>query len=243
MKPAQREVLRKLTDPSGIVRSKALKSLTRTKECWFKKEEEVKLLFETLFRTYWMADSALQKTTIPWIVSILQNIVTSSDQPQSLAIFWTVFNNNWSGIDRYRLNKYYTLVDTIISKISDDGLLVTSEFTLKNMLEVKRPTGLIFRLSELVVEEVQGDKRSTEAKETLCTHVVEMITHCPSLLSFDSAADVVVGFASAYPEHSGSIRKVCVDSLVSDHLPSGSRPKIAAMIQKLQCINIPPAIK
>lgn len=239
MKAAQTEVLRKLTDPSAALRNKTLKSLVHARGRWFKREEELKVLFESLFRTFWLADSSMQKVTLQGIVAVIEDLVSQTDGHPVFPLFWEVFNNNWPGIDRFRLNKYYTLVEAILSRLSDVNMTLTSDFVLRRMSEVKRPSGLVIRMADYIVRKIQDECIEESLREQLCVDVVGMISKFPLLPPFESVTEAICECVKSSPTIIERVKSTTVEILGQEKLPSGSRPILATILQH---VSLPPAL-
>ncbi|KIJ53456.1 hypothetical protein M422DRAFT_222082 [Sphaerobolus stellatus SS14] len=96
------------------VRDKAIKSLSaflsnNSKEPLPK--SELAKLWKGIFYCYWMSDKPLvQQALASELAELLLTISTTSASLAFLRAFWEATVREWSGIDRYRLDKYYALV-------------------------------------------------------------------------------------------------------------------------------------
>ncbi|RKP15232.1 hypothetical protein BJ684DRAFT_3134, partial [Piptocephalis cylindrospora] len=98
------------------VRDKAVKALSR----WMKSKrgmDEVELLklWKGIFYCVWMSDKPLvQQQLCDTLSSMLLQFPTESAL-EFIGAFWTTMAREWSGIDRYRLDKYYLLMRRYVS--------------------------------------------------------------------------------------------------------------------------------
>jgi hypothetical protein len=240
MKKAQIEVVRKLTDPSGAVRLKSLNVVCKSSVKLFVTIDDFRLLFESLFRTLWLADSKLQKDTINGISSIVEHIRNSKADviADYLSVFWEVLDKNWASIDRYRLNKYYLLVETVFCTLSSEERLLCSEFTLNHLSISRKPSGLLMRLAELSISQIGNTNVSTHLRESFCINVAKMISQFSCSKTFEPAIESISKFAVAEISFQPIIKKEIIELLGSKNLPGNSRAILKSI---LELTSIPPA--
>lgn len=105
---------RALSDTEKHVREASLKSLHEWLETHGSKmsEDDLQRLWKALFYCVWMAD----KRTV--ITSVIRNIVDLFDVIgwPFLETLFTCLMREWFGIDRHRVDKYYQLVSTALTK-------------------------------------------------------------------------------------------------------------------------------
>jgi hypothetical protein len=230
-------ILRKLGDPSPQVRMKALLSLSRKKLYLEFNEDVAKLFFESFFRVFWLADTKHQRETIDGIVGFLRLLKFSPKKSSYIFHFWTVFDKNWPGIDRFRLNKFYSLVDAVFSNIVDstDDLSNTYEFILnKCSQKSQRPSGLIIHIVFLLEQRLDEKSVDFSVINGLCFFFLNFMAQCPGLTSCPSAAEQIRRLLAQSPAKL-DVKPIfeSIDGLLrSNSLPKGSRRLLTSILDK-----------
>ena len=113
--------IRQLNDPKDSTRDKGFKRLCRIKSMEKLATSDKKLLCEGVFRFLWLSD---QKNYSSYLGTLSHFLVVSSLESASpeeslIFIFIVTIMKNWSNIDKYRLNKFYHLVDEMVKVCFD----------------------------------------------------------------------------------------------------------------------------
>lgn len=108
--------LKQLNDPKDNVRAKGLKRLSICKGIEKLSADEKFILSEGIFRFVWLADQKVAPTHLTSICTFLvkSSIETPVIQDTLFYQFLLALKKNWSGIDRFRLNKFYLLIDVLL---------------------------------------------------------------------------------------------------------------------------------
>ncbi|XP_078512528.1 ribosomal RNA processing protein 1 homolog B [Lissotriton helveticus] len=129
-------------------------------------EDELTKIWKGLFYCMWMQDKPLLQEDLANTISQLMHALMNTDaQLLFLKTFWQTMNREWNGIDRLRLDKFYTLCRLLLreafqvlkkNKWEDSLVEPFLELLTKELLhsESQSPNGVRYHLLDIYLEEL-----------------------------------------------------------------------------------------
>ncbi|KAM8977786.1 uncharacterized protein RCH25_049714 [Pelodytes ibericus] len=127
-------------------------------------EEEFCKIWKGLFYCMWMQDKPLlQEDLAHTIVQLINTLHTKQSQHLFLRTFWQTLNREWNGIDRLRLDKFYTLSRMVlhqsvvlVREAQWEESLVGEFLSLlvQEVLPAAAPRGVQFHLIDIYLDEL-----------------------------------------------------------------------------------------
>jgi ribosomal RNA-processing protein 1 len=166
-----------LVHPDKAVRDDTLLSLQRYLQSVTSFEAFSMLkLWKALYYCLWLADKApIQQELIGRIASLTTVFASVDVSVLFLQQFFRILFREWSSLDQYRVEKFYSLIRSMLNKML--AMIVDSRFSaelMDRLLQllycealVKRPNGIRFHISDIFIEELYkateegGDIRTT----------------------------------------------------------------------------------
>lgn len=237
------QILQRLGNPSHSSRVKGLKLLLKKSSDLELNEVDAKLLFEALFRLLWLTDTKYQAEIISEVAKFIFNIDEKIHSSVFLG-FWEILNKNWSGIDRFRLNKFYFFVDKLMSLLYSEEerniyriQSISDLFFNQNARALSK--GLQLHIAELFVShfsELPID-HSQSINFFYAKILIEVIVHCPSTSIYcDEACSIVCQKASRkiFENDKDKLFNFISEHLRISKLNSSSRLKLSKVLSYLQ---------
>jgi len=146
-------------------------------------------LWKALYYCLWLADKApIQQELIGRIASITTVFASVDVSVLFLQQFYRILFREWSSLDQYRVDKFYSLIRSMLSKML---LMIVdscySEELMNRLLQllycealVKRPNGIRFHIADIFIEElykVTGGVIRTTAFVALLNPFLRIITN------------------------------------------------------------------
>ncbi|KAJ7320616.1 hypothetical protein JRQ81_020127 [Phrynocephalus forsythii] len=121
--PLEIQFAQRLAANEKRIRDRALKKLrgyialrTQSPAGSFSQEEFLKI-WKGLFYCMWMQDKPLLQEELSNNISQLMHVIENMDvRNLFIQTFWQTMNREWNGIDRLRLDKYYTLIRMMLKQ-------------------------------------------------------------------------------------------------------------------------------
>ncbi|KAM9317495.1 ribosomal RNA processing protein 1 homolog A [Gastrophryne carolinensis] len=126
--------------------------------------EELCKVWKGLFYCLWMQDKPLlQEELALSIARLLQSLQSGESRSLFLRAFWQTLNREWNGIDRLRLDKFYSLIRFVLHqsaqllKQADWETSAVEEFLallVEEVLKSEAPRGVQHHLMDIYLEEL-----------------------------------------------------------------------------------------
>ncbi|KAG9314086.1 Nop52-domain-containing protein [Chiua virens] len=224
-------------------RDKAVKQLATffsTSENNALSELEIAKLWKGLFYCFWMSDKPrVQQDLAQELAELLLTITNILSSLSFLRGFWVTTVREWNGIDRLRMDKYYMLVRRFVS--ASFRLLIRAKWDPSALQEytsiltnaggplcptdVRVPTGLVFHLAEIYLEELEKALSASDSPTP--------VPILPLLSPFiNLAASTLTSTTYKHLEES------LFRPLLSDLQPRPSNPKKRSRVSGLECPTI-----
>ena len=218
-------VLKLLLDPSENVRLEAVRVISSSQDILIslKEDQEIILMFEAIFRCFWLTDQKQKQFVISSIVHVFNGFRSLRLPPaRYLGPFLDVFDKNWPGIDRFRLNKYYELVETILCSLNSLELLEVAKQMHRRCSDLNyRCTGMMMRL--FYVLSLSADKFKLEDSGLLTEYILCLLDILAARPQLSKDLDVIATVNTC-----GETAKI--SSRLEHHLSQVSLPKGAREI-------------
>lgn len=153
-----------LVHPDKAVRDDTLLSLQRYLQSVTSFEAFSMLkLWKALYYCLWLADKApIQQELIGRIASLTTVFARVDVSVLFLQQFFRILFREWSSLDQYRVEKFYSLIRSMLNKML--AMIVDSRFSdelMDRLLQllycealVKRPNGIRFHIADIFIEEL-----------------------------------------------------------------------------------------
>ena len=153
-----------LVHPDKAVRDDTLLSLQRYLQSVTSFEAFSMLkLWKALYYCLWLADKVpIQQELIGRIASLTTVFASFDVSVLFLQQFFRILFREWSSLDQYRVEKFYSLIRSMLNKIL--AMIVDSRFStelMDRLLQllycealVKRPNGIRFHIADIFIEEL-----------------------------------------------------------------------------------------
>ena len=120
-------------------------------------------LWKALYYCLWLADKApIQQELVGRIASLTTVFASVDVSVLFLQQFFRILFREWSSLDQYRVEKFYSLIRSMLSKILT--MIVDSRFSTELMDRllpllysealIKRPNGIRFHIADIFIEEL-----------------------------------------------------------------------------------------
>ncbi|BFZ57658.1 hypothetical protein PYCC9005_004711 [Savitreella phatthalungensis] len=154
-------------------------------------EMDLLKLWKGLFYCFWHSDRAQVQHKLAQDLADLTLILTDENSLTWLSAFWQTMGRQWNSIDRWRLDKFYTLLRRFVNtafkrlgqhgwrRVEVDAYVQLLESTTLDAKDIRQPLGVRYHIADIWIEELVNVLRSQRTPDSGKLTLLELAEDVP----------------------------------------------------------------